>query len=278
METIVINDLQDLTHLNWRTGKSSPGTPGMLMKAEDMIHGKHVYYKLSRFDAREGIIGYESVNEYIADRILAFAGIDHLHYQLINAKIVIDDCEYQTYLCASEDFRRRNELKIPFETYFETQRRYGETVTAFCARIGLEDSLYRMLTADYLLLNRDRHGANIEILEDTGINTIRFAPLYDHGFSLLAAASGKKDIDAFDIREDKRVQSIVGGASTEKNLDLIPAEKMIMIPEQVDWDALFAEVRFTAPDYWISKTKELASYRWKTYEDIYHQRQDASGR
>ena len=265
-----------MTHLDWRVSKGSPGTPGMLLKAEDFIQGKHIFYKLSRYSADTGIIGCESVNEYLADRILSCAGIAHLNYQLIHAKIVINDKEYITYLCASEDFRRRNEIKIPFETYYENSKNENESVIQFCKRIGLADALYEMLTADFLLMNRDRHGANIEILENTESGALRLAPLYDHGFSLLAAASEEKDVNAFDITEERRVQSFVGHDTTVENLAFVPQEKLLALPKDVPWDALFSEIQFAAPDYWICQTKKLAAYRWNKYEDLYCKRQNAS--
>ena len=45
-----------------------------------------------------------------------------------------------------------------------------------------------ILTA-YLILNRDRHGANIEVLRNSRKKTVRLAPLFDHGLSLLCNLS-----------------------------------------------------------------------------------------
>lgn len=42
-----------------------------------------------------------------------------------------------------------------------------------------------MIAIDYLILNRDRHGANIEILRNARARILRIAPLFDHGLSLL---------------------------------------------------------------------------------------------
>ncbi len=42
-----------------------------------------------------------------------------------------------------------------------------------------------MLVVDYLILNKDRYGANIEVLRNNKNNTIRSVPLFDHGLSLL---------------------------------------------------------------------------------------------
>ncbi|MBR4331905.1 MAG: hypothetical protein IKP72_04455 [Clostridia bacterium] len=51
------------------------------------------------------------------DRMLSILGIDHLAYQLIHAKIPIDQKEYETWLCASKDFKKRGESKIALDAY-----------------------------------------------------------------------------------------------------------------------------------------------------------------
>ena len=64
-----------------------------------------VYYKLSNYDNIRGVIGHESVNELIVDRLLTLLGIEHLHYQFIHADILVAGRVLDTYVCASENFR-----------------------------------------------------------------------------------------------------------------------------------------------------------------------------
>ena len=42
-----------------------------------------------------------------------------------------------------------------------------------------------MIAVDYIILNRDRHGANIEVLRNSRAHSLRIAPLFDHGLSLM---------------------------------------------------------------------------------------------
>ena len=51
---------------------------------------KQIYYKLSDYDSVKGIIGHESINEIIVDRLLTILGVEHLAYQLIYADVIID--------------------------------------------------------------------------------------------------------------------------------------------------------------------------------------------
>lgn len=59
----------------------------------------------------KGIIGPECVNKIIADRLLTILGIDHLSYQLIHADVTIQDHIYETWLCASADFKKLGDKK-----------------------------------------------------------------------------------------------------------------------------------------------------------------------
>ena len=53
--------------------------------------------------------------------------------------------------------------------------------------MGWEDYIYQMLVVDYLILNQDRHGANIEVLRNSRKKTVRLAPLFAHGLFCFAA-------------------------------------------------------------------------------------------
>ena len=111
----IIHKLQDMTYLSWAKTRNSSGTAGSFLKAyEEGTEGK-IYYKLSNYDAWNGIIGHECVNEIIVDRMLSLLGIDHLAYQLIHARVLIDQKEYETWLCASRDFKQRGESKIALD-------------------------------------------------------------------------------------------------------------------------------------------------------------------
>ena len=185
MQEDMIKECMDLRHLNWSQTRHSSGTAGSFLKSYDEYNGKKRYYKLSDFDAWHGIIGHECVNELIADRLLTVLDIPHLHYQLIAAQVLIGGKEYRTWLCRSDDFKRFGERKLALDTYYQLECMNGETPLEFCVRNGWQFYIDQMLLIDYLILNRDRHGANIEILQSWAEKTYRPAPLFDHGLSLL---------------------------------------------------------------------------------------------
>ncbi len=233
-----------------------------------------MYYKLSNFDSFQGIIGHECVNELIVDRLLTVLGVEHLHYQLIHADVTINDKIYTTYLNASEDFKKRGETKAAFDVFFELEHRDRETPLEFCRRYGWEDYIYQMLVIDFLILNRDRHGANIEVLRNSRKKTLRLAPLFDHGLSLLFTCDTKEKVQAFDVMDDKMTNTYIGARSTWDNLKLIPVgkEPALNVLKQTDYDFIMAGLDVVLPQYMLDKIWDMIWKRWCAYEDFCHTR------
>ena len=226
MNTQLIREKQDLTYLTWSKIRNSSGTAGSFLKAYSELGGVKIYYKLSDYDNVRGVIGHESVNELIVDRLLTILGVEHLHYQLIHADIIIHGGRQETYLCASENFREKGEDKVALDVCYDNERLDGESPMDFCLRMGWEKELWQMLVVDFLILNRDRHGANMEVLRNKKKKTLRLAPLFDHGVSLLCRCQTEEAIENFDVMADLPVQCFVGSRSARDNLQLIPAEQM----------------------------------------------------
>lgn len=273
MQPQIISEKKNLTHLSWSRIRHSSGTAGSFLKADSVLGGKKIYYKLSNYDSVRGVIGHECVNEVIADRLLTLLGLEHLHYQLIHADILVDDVVRETYLCASENFRERGEDKQPLDMFYETERLEGEGKLAFCNRLGWSKYIWNMFVVDYLILNRDRHGANIEVLRNKKKKTYRLAPLFDHGLSLLCTCEDDK-IDSFDVLEDRPVQSYLGSRSAQHNLELIPPDELpVFQPLQLE-DKVYL---MDGLDGIISKKRqdkiwEMIWKRWCYYEDFCNKR------
>lgn len=222
MDNQLILEKQDLRHLVWSKWRKSSGTAGSFLKSYSELGGHKLYYKLSDYDPLLGVVGHECVNELIVDRLLTILGIDHLSYQLIHASILVDGKEEDTYLCASKDFKQPGEDKSPLDEYYSLNKLPAESPLEFCVRQGWGPYIYQMLVVDFLVLNRDRHGANIEVLRDKKNKRVRLSPLFDHGLSLLFRCRSEKEIVSFDVMEDRPIQSFVGSRSAWGNLSLIP--------------------------------------------------------
>ncbi len=266
----VILDKQDLTWLSWSKIRNSSGTAGSFLKAYSDINGNKTYYKLSNYDPVNGVSGHECVNEIIVDRLLTILGIEHLSYQLINADIVIDDTVYNTWLCASRDFKKQGESKIALDAYYQVERLPNEKPLDFCIRKGFKDYIWQMLVVDYLILNRDRHGANIEVLRNSKNKTIRLAPLFDHGLSLVFNCQSIEELNKVDVLQDKPVQCFVGSRFAYENLKLMPkSEYPILNPLKAsDKTILFDGLDAALGKMWQDKIWDMIWNRWCVYENL----------
>ena len=267
---LIIHEKQNLQYLSWDKTRKSSGTAGSFLKAYSDLGGKKTYYKLSNYDSYNGVVGHECVNEIIVDRLLTLLGINHLSYQLIHADIFVGDRTLETYLCASEDFKQKGESKIALDSFYQANKYIEENPMDFCRRMGWESYIYEMLVVDFLILNRDRHGANIEVLKNSHDRTVRLAPLFDHGLSFLCRCSSDAEVDAFDPMADKPVQCFVGSTSAQKNLELIPKGHFppFHALQESDRSALFDELDPILPIKWQNKIWEMLWRRWSYYENF----------
>ena len=266
----VINEITDLRYLTWMHARQSSGTAGSYLKAYDKRAGRRLYYKLSCFDPEHGITGHECVNEIIADRLLQILGIEHVHYQLIHALVSMDGKDYETYVCVSEDFKDHGDSKIALDDYYDMEHDTDESRLDFCARMGWAEYIYIMLVVDYLILNRDRHGANIDILKDRRNNLIGPAPLFDHGLSLIFSCRTDEEAKAFDPTADIPVQSFVGSHSALQNLTLIPEGRRLVLRrlEERDREVILSGLDNALSEVYRDKIWEMIWKRWCAYESM----------
>lgn len=270
----IIYELQNLEYLKWSKTRNSSGTAGSFLKAYDDSGNIKKYYKLSDYDTIKGIVGHECVNEVIVGRLMDILGIEHLSYRLIHAQISIEDREIETYLCESDDFKAINEAKIALEDFYVAERNDKESPFEFCKRMGWEKYIYGMLVIDFLIMNRDRHGANIEVLRDRKNKSLRLAPLFDQGLSLVCRCHSKEDLKEFDVMKDQKVQAFIGGNSTFDNLKLIPKKYLKNLPglSDHDIDDITYGLEGILEKEYIEKLREMIKRRWKYLDDIRNKR------
>lgn len=265
-----MQNIQDLTFLQWSHVRSSSGTAGTFLKSQSTLNGEKKYYKISNFNSVDGIVGHECINEIIVDRLLTILGVEHLSYELIHADIEIEGRVYNTYLCASVDFKKRGESKVALDDYYRTNGQKGELHYDFCVRNGWRKHIDTMLAIDYIILNRDRHGANIEVLRNSKNRTLRIAPLFDHGLSLLYSCVTDDEARDFDILEDKRCQNFIGGYSCYDNLKLIQNPKDVFSSKlkESDKEIIFEGLEDVLSETFIDKIWNMIFERYKIYENL----------
>ena len=270
----IVYELQDLQYLKWSKTRNSSGTAGSFLKSYDDSGKIKKYYKLSDFDIINGIVGHECVNEIIVGRLMDVFGIEHLQYRLIHASILINDNKIETYLCESDDFKERNEAKVALEDFYISEKNVNESPMDFCKRMGWEEYIYGMLVVDFLISNRDRHGANIEVLRDRKSKSLRLAPLFDQGLSFVCRCHSKEELKDFDVMKDQKVQAFIGGNSTFENIKLIPKRYLKTLPDISDPDIndITSGLEGIMEEEYINKIREMIQRRWRYLDDIRNQR------
>lgn len=266
----IISEKQDLTYLNWTHIRSSSGTAGSFLKSQSSLGGVKKYYKLSNYNPISGVVGHECINEIIVDRLLTVLGVEHLDYELINADIDIEGNIINTYLCSSVDFKKRGENKLALDEYYVTNAKPGESRYDFCVRCGWKEYIDRMIVIDFLILNRDRHGANIEVLRNSRAHTLRIAPLFDQGVSLLYSCNTDEDANKFDILEDKKCNNYIGGFSCLENLKLID-KRVDVFPNKLKWEdkeIIFEGLQGIISDVFIDRIWSMIYERYLIYEAL----------
>ena len=247
--------LEDLTELTWRLNiVTGTGTGGCLLKAEVPPH----YYKLSTYT--NSVIGHEAINEVIVSRLLDQLGIPHIQYNLHNALITVDGSTFPTALCSSKEFKVPGETKTTMEKYFKSNRiNPKETPIEFMRRVGFEEYLNQMLFVDFLIINRDRHGSNLEVLSSG--NATRIAPLFDHGLSLVAPQQfDLQAVQNFDPMQDKEVNNFFGTKSLFENLRFI-SKPIQVATAQINFDVLFMDIDTFLSEHHLNKIQDIIERR-----------------
>lgn len=188
-------------------------TQGILWKTK--IGDK--FYKASTFGYEQGFIGHEAINEVIVSHFLSLIGVPHIEYSLEEMEISTDYGTFNTYVSVSKEFKNGRSV-IHYEDFEKQEKPTGMSSIDFIKKIGQSEYVYQMLFADYCIINRDRHGANIDLFSES-----EFVPLYDNGLSFVAPClNNESAVSKFMPMRDYRVNNYIGSRSLKENLLLIP--------------------------------------------------------
>jgi len=119
-------------------------------------------------------------------------------------------------------------------------------------------------------MNRDRHGANIEVLRNARKRSLRIAPLFDHGRSFLCSCFNEKEIERFDITVDRPCQNFIGSRSTFENLRLITNKNAVFQSKlkPQDKEILFEDLSSVLSEAHLNKIWDMLWLRWCEYEKL----------
>ena len=229
-------ELLDLRHFDWSaTHNKITGSAGAFFKDKRMIDGINYYYKLSSYNEIDGITGHESILEVLVYNYIKLMGLKSAAYEPIYGIVELAGNEYKTILCRSPDFREPGESKISFNSLYKKSRKGFETTFECCVRNGLGREIEIMFLIDFLIINKDRHGGNIEILKNSK-GDLRIAPLFDNGYCLTADYKSEEAVKNFDYKSDIAVRNAVGTDSLFKNLKFIssPIEVNALVGDEIE--------------------------------------------
>ena len=151
------NGFKDMTNLAWSYTVTEQSSGGTFFKAVDATVSPKRFYKLSRFDDYMfKTIGYESYFEVIASQLGSLLRFSVVPYHLIKGKIRVTN---NIGVCDANEILR--------------------------AVYNLGDYLDRLFIFDFIIANRDRHGANIEVMQLVD-GSFKLSLLFDNGVSFFA--------------------------------------------------------------------------------------------
>lgn len=233
-EKQILNDtVVDLTYLQWSISRYSSGTLGSFLKSYEEDDSGKIYYKMSNFASGQGVFGHECFNEIVAKNILRILGYDYLDYELLKARVIINEIEYVVWLTKSRDYKKTGEKKLAIENYYEINRLEKESKADFLERVGFAKQFYNMLIFDYLIFNRDRHGANVEVLLKDG--RVRLAPIFDNGLSFLFSTYDQiSKIEEFNLLGTGIVNNWFGSMDVKDNLRFASKDEIKRVVE-IKW-------------------------------------------
>lgn len=169
---------------------------GILSKAKYHINGVECYVKGNSINKKK-VIGYEPYSEVMVSIIAEVLGFEHVHYDLMDAKLFPDIQTFGNikHVSVCPDYKYMGYRKISsFYKYMVSSYGYDPDnhYIAFKELFPKEmDLLYKMLLLDAFVGNEDRHVRNIDIVNKSN-NDIGIAPIFDNGASLLALRTDKE--------------------------------------------------------------------------------------
>jgi hypothetical protein len=265
MSDIDSEKLLDLREATWNTSAGSVASDGVYMKTIRAIDGNDCYLKLSRYDSYRGIYGHESVNELIAFRLGKLLGFNVPEGVLRKCVVRIDGCEHETYVFAARSFKTKGSRESIENFYIDNRLSATESPLELCRRFGWTDYIYKMFIFDYLIINRDRHGANLEVMKN---GDKRLSPYFDNGLSFVCSCTDEPDLDNFSIMEDRAVNNFIGEKRLGLNLNNIDKKVSFDELKETDMDMLLTGLEEVLSSRYLSMIPEIIWRRWQNVREF----------
>lgn len=156
--------------------------------------------------------------EIIAQRIAAWEDISYVEQRIAETLVHYNGRGYKTYCVCSKEYRHSGERRIPLEQYC-LWNGFGSNHTEALLQSEFVDSILKTMKLDYIIYNRDRYGANVEMLYNPAVESYKVAPLFDNGCPLVAPSVLRwKELDESYYMSDASVNNFLGSMFVLANL------------------------------------------------------------
>ena len=250
----------DLRNEVWSRSAGSLASDGVYMKTELPVAGDNYYLKLSRYDSYRGIYGHESVNELIAYRVGKILGFNVPEGFLKKCIVKIDDKEHETYVYAAKSYKTTGSRTAFENFYIDNRLSDSESPLDLCKRFGWIDEIYKLFIFDYLIINRDRHGANLEVMKN-GDKVL--SPFLDNGLSFVCSCIDESELASFNITEDRPVNNFIGEKHLAANLNYIDKQIEFNELKESQLPELFEGLQSVLPVKYFEMIRDIIWRRWQ---------------
>lgn len=192
-------ELIDIGTIQLNSSQYNNSSAGVLGKTTLLYNGNNYIAKSGIF-SKPIFTFFEPVVECICSEIIHLLNVDCANYKLVKCTVEANNLwkKQKAIICISENFLQDNEIIIHADNILNTKNtRTNYTHLTEVFKNNILD-INNMLIVDYIINNTDRHHKNFAMIYNTENTSLKFAPLYDHGFSL----GQEMDIDYLESERD----------------------------------------------------------------------------
>lgn len=245
--------IEDLRDINWNNLNST--STGMIHKYLD----DDVFMKLSTYNETAGFYGEEPEYEELSYKIGEILGLNIVKVEVEEALIQYNNKEYKTLVAISPNFNR-NGNSIPIENFCEINRINSKDLLL---DDRFREDLSKIIEYDFLVNNIDRHGRNIEVMNN------KIATIFDNSLSMFSKMPDNALNSA--LFEVYTANNFVGYPNLLDNLKLINNE----IDLNINIDKFYGIIdlwglKYNKSEKRISFIKSLIEFRYGKLKSIFN--------
>ena len=244
--------IKDLRNINWNNLNST--SAGMIPK---YLNDK-VFLKLSTYNETAGFYGEEPEYEELAYKIGEILGLNIVEVGVEEALIKYNNKEYKTLVAIYPNFNR-NGNSFPIENFCEINEINSKDLLL---DDRFREDLSKIIEYDFIINNIDRHGRNIEVMNN------RIAPIFDNSLSMFSKIPDNALNKA--LFEVYTANNFIGYPNLLDNLKLITNEINLNIDPSKFYRIIdLWGLKYNKSDKRVRFIKNLIKFRYNKLKSIF---------